>query len=110
MLSKQFQYSVGRSCRNRGNMLIKNLSESTKLIEHKLYVSDKFIIKIYKKVGNPASRFTLIKIYFQENLTPSLTCLDLLKIAIDIARGCQHLEEKHFIHRYIVLLISLFSV
>ncbi|XP_071165493.1 leukocyte tyrosine kinase receptor-like isoform X2 [Mytilus edulis] len=32
-------------------------------------------------------------------MTPSLTCIDLLKIAIDIAKGCQHLEDKHFIHR-----------
>ncbi|CAL1547116.1 unnamed protein product [Lymnaea stagnalis] len=28
-----------------------------------------------------------------------LTVLDLLRLSLDIARGCQHLEEKHFIHR-----------
>ncbi|XP_064411361.1 ALK tyrosine kinase receptor [Latimeria chalumnae] len=31
---------------------------------------------------------------------PSALCmLDLLKVAQDIARGCQYLEENHFIHR-----------
>ncbi|KAK3597818.1 hypothetical protein CHS0354_029377 [Potamilus streckersoni] len=29
----------------------------------------------------------------------TVTVLDLLRLAIDIAKGCQHLEEKHFIHR-----------
>ncbi|KAH9489542.1 hypothetical protein Btru_037420 [Bulinus truncatus] len=28
-----------------------------------------------------------------------LTVLDLLRLSLDVARGCQHLEEKHFIHR-----------
>ncbi|XP_064484759.1 leukocyte tyrosine kinase receptor-like isoform X2 [Ornithodoros turicata] len=32
--------------------------------------------------------------------TPSqLTMTDLLKLAIDVAKGCQYLEDKHFIHR-----------
>jgi len=30
----------------------------------------------------------------------SLTMVDLLNIARDIARGCQYLEENQFIHRY----------
>ncbi|KAL5009341.1 hypothetical protein ScPMuIL_014922 [Solemya velum] len=31
---------------------------------------------------------------------PSVLCVkDLLKLALDIAKGCQHLEESHFIHR-----------
>ncbi|GFN82349.1 hypothetical protein PoB_000885500 [Plakobranchus ocellatus] len=29
----------------------------------------------------------------------SLTVLDLLRLSLDVARGCQHLEEKRFIHR-----------
>ncbi|BFZ12179.1 hypothetical protein BsWGS_15218 [Bradybaena similaris] len=29
----------------------------------------------------------------------SLTVLDLLRLCLDVSRGCQHLEEKHFIHR-----------
>ncbi|XP_067682623.1 leukocyte tyrosine kinase receptor-like [Haliotis asinina] len=29
----------------------------------------------------------------------NLTVMDLLRLAVDIAQGCQHLEEKHFIHR-----------
>ncbi|XP_035825708.1 ALK tyrosine kinase receptor [Aplysia californica] len=28
-----------------------------------------------------------------------LTVRDLLRLSLDVARGCQHLEEKHFIHR-----------
>ncbi|KAJ8308517.1 hypothetical protein KUTeg_013391 [Tegillarca granosa] len=31
---------------------------------------------------------------------PCVLCVaDLLKLAVDVAKGCQHLEEKHFIHR-----------
>ncbi|KAK3092355.1 hypothetical protein FSP39_001820 [Pinctada imbricata] len=30
---------------------------------------------------------------------PLVTVLDLLMLAIDISRGCQHLEDRHFIHR-----------
>lgn len=33
------------------------------------------------------------------NIPPSLTMTDLLKLAIDVAKGCQYLEDKHFIHR-----------
>ncbi|KAH6925327.1 hypothetical protein HPB50_003526 [Hyalomma asiaticum] len=33
------------------------------------------------------------------NVPPSLTMTDLLKLAIDVAKGCQYLEDKHFIHR-----------
>ncbi|XP_041353518.1 leukocyte tyrosine kinase receptor-like isoform X2 [Gigantopelta aegis] len=29
----------------------------------------------------------------------TLTVADLLRLALDVARGCQHLEDKHFIHR-----------
>ncbi|XP_071080803.1 ALK tyrosine kinase receptor-like [Haliotis cracherodii] len=29
----------------------------------------------------------------------NLTVMDLLRLAVDISQGCQHLEEKHFIHR-----------
>ncbi|XP_060566739.1 MAM and LDL-receptor class A domain-containing protein 1-like isoform X2 [Ruditapes philippinarum] len=29
----------------------------------------------------------------------SLTMEDLLKLSLDIANGCRHLEEKHFVHR-----------
>ncbi|XP_069117967.1 ALK tyrosine kinase receptor-like isoform X2 [Argopecten irradians] len=32
-------------------------------------------------------------------VSSSLTVADLLKLSIDIAKGCQHLEECHFIHR-----------
>ncbi|XP_050406861.2 leukocyte tyrosine kinase receptor [Patella vulgata] len=38
-----------------------------------------------------------------------LTVLDLLKLALDIAKGCQHLEEKHFIHRDIAARNCLLS-
>ncbi|XP_060072468.1 ALK tyrosine kinase receptor-like [Ylistrum balloti] len=31
--------------------------------------------------------------------SPLLSIADLLKLSIDIAKGCQHLEECHFIHR-----------
>ena len=24
---------------------------------------------------------------------------DLVKLALDVANGCHHLEEKHFVHR-----------
>ncbi|XP_070378441.1 leukocyte tyrosine kinase receptor-like isoform X1 [Dermacentor albipictus] len=33
------------------------------------------------------------------SVPPSLTMTDLLKLAIDVAKGCQYLEDKHFIHR-----------
>ncbi|KAG8201799.1 hypothetical protein JTE90_027282 [Oedothorax gibbosus] len=33
------------------------------------------------------------------NMPPPLTVTDLLNIAIDVAKGCQYLEENHFIHR-----------
>ncbi|KAK6997777.1 leukocyte tyrosine kinase receptor, partial [Biomphalaria glabrata] len=38
-----------------------------------------------------------------------LTVLDLLRLSLDIARGCQHLEEKHFIHRDIAARNCLLS-
>lgn len=44
----------------------------------------------------------LMLILFLVNLQekPSiLTVPDLVKISIDIAKGCQYLEERHFIHR-----------
>lgn len=34
-----------------------------------------------------------------QNQPSSLTMLDLLHVAQDIACGCQYLEENHFIHR-----------
>lgn len=33
------------------------------------------------------------------SIPPSLTMTDLLNLAIDVAKGCQYLEDKHFIHR-----------
>lgn len=33
----------------------------------------------------------------------SLTMVDLLNVARDIAKGCQYLEENQFIHRYLNL-------
>lgn len=33
------------------------------------------------------------------NIPSTLTMTDLLMLAIDVAKGCQYLEDKHFIHR-----------
>lgn len=38
--------------------------------------------------------------YFQDHIC-TLTMEDLLKLSLDIANGCRHLEEKHFVHRYV---------
>nr|KAI8741252.1 leukocyte tyrosine kinase receptor-like [Biomphalaria glabrata] len=38
-----------------------------------------------------------------------MTVLDLLRLSLDIARGCQYLEEKHFIHRDIAARNCLIS-
>ncbi|XP_013386486.1 leukocyte tyrosine kinase receptor isoform X2 [Lingula anatina] len=35
----------------------------------------------------------------KQNEAPKVSMLDLLKLAIDVAKGCHHLEEHHFIHR-----------
>lgn len=33
-----------------------------------------------------------------------LLCMeDLVKLALDVASGCHHLEEKHFVHRYLFI-------
>ncbi|KAF8763666.1 ALK tyrosine kinase receptor like protein [Argiope bruennichi] len=46
-----------------------------------------------------------------KNKPSPLTLTDLLKLAIDVAKGCQYLEENHFIHRsYGVLLWEVISL
>lgn len=34
-----------------------------------------------------------------QNIPPKLQMIDLLEMALDVARGCQYLEDNHFIHR-----------
>lgn len=58
----------------------------------------------YIKYINKYSSQNFAKVYFfffvSQEHPSSLTMVDLLNIARDIARGCQYLEENQFIHRY----------
>jgi len=40
------------------------------------------------------------RLIFPQNQPSSLSMLDLLQMARDIALGCRYLEENHFIHRW----------
>ncbi|CAH0553544.1 unnamed protein product [Brassicogethes aeneus] len=33
------------------------------------------------------------------SLTPNLTLIELLKMCVDVSKGCRYLEEMHFVHR-----------
>lgn len=40
----------------------------------------------------------ILAVTFQSN-TPSLSLPELLKMCVDVAKGCRYLEETHFVHR-----------
>lgn len=42
--------------------------------------------------------YDILYYVFQDN-TPSLTLLELMKMCVDVAKGCKYLEQMHFVHR-----------
>lgn len=40
-----------------------------------------------------------MSIYIFQDNTPSLTLIELLKMCVDVAKGCKYLEQMHFVHR-----------
>jgi len=43
--------------------------------------------------------FVILMTYYTQGVTSNLIMYDLLRMALDIAKGCQYLEDNHFIHR-----------